>query len=728
MCDLMAHTDYQSIGGYPIQTAWDTATFLDHEAVRIGGAVPSFSWIIGDTERNVMQTAYQILVSDHLDSLKSDQGDIWNSGETRGSLSAAITYRGKPLRPHTLYYWKVRVWNHLHQRSAYSPVAAFFTDSVLHPYATPTYPLEKSNEYPEKLETADGLVLADFGKDAFGQLKLRLFSKNLYDTVTLTLGEALGADGHINANPGGTIRFSRYRLPLIMGWHTYRIRIPGNPKNTRAVSILMPKYIGEVTPFRYAELAGYTHPLTRQDFIREAVYYPFNDEAAEFHSSDSLLNAVWDLCKYTMKATSFSGMFVDGDRERTPYEADAYINQLGYYAVDREYSIARHTLDFLITHANWPTEWILMTPLIAWNDYLYTGNPKAIFHHYAQLKLKTLTALEGPEGLISTRTHLQTPELLKSLHLTKQDSLTDIVDWPHGGYRSTGQYARGATDGFVFEPYNSVVNAFYYKSLVTMEAIAKATGHRTDAAGFARRARKVKQQFQRKFWDHSHKRYVDGIGTTHASLHANMFALAFDLVPGRYREDVLSFVRSRGMQCSVYGSQFLLESVYGQGDGAYGLSLLTSRAKRSWYNMLASGSTLTMESWDQSLKTNLDLNHAWGAAPANIIPRYLVGIRPIEPGWSAFTIQPQPGSLSEVRATVPTMKGPIRFSYLREARGYTVEVIIPAGTTAEVSLPRFGKTLRHATKDNRRIRVHRVGESFVVGKVGSGKHSFEVRF
>ncbi len=52
---------------------------------------------------------------------------------------------------------------------------------------------------------------------------------------------------------------------------------------------------------------------------------------------------------------------------------------------------------------------------MAWSDYLYTGNIGLIENYYDDLKAKTLTALETPEGLISSRTGLQTKA---SLHLS----------------------------------------------------------------------------------------------------------------------------------------------------------------------------------------------------------------------------------------------------------------------------------------------------------------------
>ena len=103
----------------------------------------------------------------------------------------------------------------------------------------------------------------------------------------------------------------------------------------------MPEEIGAVHPFRYCELENYPGELTKDSIRQIRVTYPFNDDASYFKSSNKVLNDVWEMCKYSIKATSFCGVYVDGDRERIPYEADAYINQLSHYAVDREFTLAR---------------------------------------------------------------------------------------------------------------------------------------------------------------------------------------------------------------------------------------------------------------------------------------------------------------------------------------------------------------------------------------------------
>lgn len=400
------------------------------------------------------------------------------------------------------------------------------------------------------------------------------------------------------------------------------------------------------------------------------------------------MNAVWELCKYSIKATSFAGIYVDGDRERIPYEADAYINQLCHYSVDNEYTMARRSHEYLLHNATWPTEWILQSVLMAYNDYLYTGDIRSVEHHYDDLKAKLLLPLREANGLISTRKGKQTNELMRAIHY-RGESLRDIVDWPHtGGF---GMVGNGETDGFVFTDYNAVVNAFHYKALKDMAKLATALGRDADAAVFSEKATETFHAFQSLLWDNRVGAYRDGLDTDHAALHTNMMALAFGLVPEKKTDRVAAFIRSRGMACSVYGSQFLMDAIYEAGDSDYGLSLLTSQDDRSWYNMIRAGSTVTMEAWDNKYKPNQDWNHAWGAVPANIIPRKLMGVEPLQPGWDIFRVRPQISSLEWATVTVPTIKGAVQVSCRQESSEYIVELTVPGNTIAEVELPYVGK-------------------------------------
>jgi alpha-L-rhamnosidase len=373
-------------------------------------------------------------------------GNIWDSGKVNSGQSSAILFKGTALKPNAMYYWRVRVWtNNQETPGEYSSAVRFYTDKVLSKHKLPFYPSQITEQRPISFKQKDSVYIADFGKDAFAQLKVNLFSDHDNESILIRIGELPDDNGRVNLKPTGNIRYAQYKIDLHKGLHTYKIKITPNAVNTRPAAVKVPDYIGEVTPFRYCEIVGYSHPLKAEDLTRLAVHYQFDDSAGNFSSSDSTLNAVWELCKYSMKATSYLGTYVDGDRERIPYEADAYINQLSHYAVDKEYTIARKTSEHLIYHPTWPTEWILQSVLIASNDYLYTGDIRSVQYNYDNLKAKSLTALEDSNHLISTLNGKVTKDVLTSIHF--DGTLKDIVDWPHGA----------ETDGFVFTKYNAVL-------------------------------------------------------------------------------------------------------------------------------------------------------------------------------------------------------------------------------------------------------------------------------
>ncbi|MES2454571.1 MAG: alpha-L-rhamnosidase C-terminal domain-containing protein [Bacteroidota bacterium] len=712
LTDLLQHTEVVLVNGYlssvELQNMDGAIEPVQYDEIR--SSRPSFSWIVPGKENNTVQTAYQIIVADSFKDALAFNGTVWDSKKTMSNQSVSVPYGGELLKPGHTYFWRVRSTTNRAGESEWSAIKAFRTAKELALYAASYEQLRKTAEHPSSLnKVSAGMQLADFGKDAFGQLSVQLSSETGLDTVRLHLGEVLDGQG-VNRKPGGTIRYQKFTLALQKGTHLYRLKIAKDARNTGPAAIKMTEQIGEVMPFRYAEIEGYSKTLTTNELIREFVHYPFDDSASSFKSSDEQLNRIWDLCKYSMKATSFSGVYVDGDRERIPYEADALINQLGHYGVDREYSLARRSSEYLLKHPTWPTEWIMQALIISWNDYLYTGDARSLTANYELLKSRTLTQLTEKNGLISTNTGLQTPAFAASINF--KDKIKDIVDWP-----------LSETDGFVFTAYNAVTNAYHYKALVLMEQIAKIVHPGEDEQRYRTAQEAFKKAYNKHFFDAKTAIYKDGDTTMHSSLHTNMFALHFGLVPDQYKKSVLQFIRSRGMACSVYGSQFLMDALYDGRDGTAALALLTARDERSWYNMIKVGSTITLEAWDNKFKPNQDWNHAWGAAPANLIPRRLMGVEPLTPGFGSVSIRPQIGNLKFAQAEIPTIRGGIQISVTQEDT-YTLKFTLPANMDAEVYLPvRKGKVFYNGKP----IRAKADKDFLYAGKFGSGTHEFVVK-
>jgi len=542
-----------------------------------------------------------------------------------------------------------------------------------------------------------GHCFIDFGKAYFGTISIKA-DIGQEDSLVVHLGEKLSKKYAVARNPGGTIRYQKVLVKSLEEGKQYRVPLKANQRNTSGNAILLPDSIGVVMPFRYCEIENLQIPITDLEIKQIAYHYRFNDEAGTFHSSDTVLNAIWNLCKHTIKATSFTGYYIDGDRERIPYEADAYINQLSHYCLDTAYSIARRTNQYFLQNPTWPTEWILHQVMLFYEDYLYTGDIIILREHYDELKLRTLSVLEGEGGLISSKSNNLTDSLLKELGFDNPKArLNDIVDWPPA-QRDTGwklATAEGERDGYEMVDVNTVVNAFYYHDLKLMKLIAEALDEKEDAQYYQIKAENAYQVFNDKLFDKEREVYVDGLGSEHASLHSNMFALAFDLVPEEHQHSVIEFIKSRGMACSVYGAQYLLEGLYKHGGTDYGYELLTSVDNdRNWWNMIRQGSSMTWEAWDQKYKPNLDWNHAWGTAPLNIISRYVWGIRPTKPGYQEVCIKPHLNPLEFADVRVPTRLGLIEGNYQSGEKWDSYELVIPDGMQAVFELWDNVKTVR----------------------------------
>ena len=535
-------------------------------------------------------------------------------------------------------------------------------------------------------QIANNHYFFDFGKDAFGTLVLDLNIKAPANLV-IHLGEKLISEWTIDRNPGGSIKYRRIVLPVTPAVSKYVVRIPPDERNTNPPAVSLPDSFGVVMPFRYCEIENLDASPVLNRVRKKAYFYRFSDSSSYFTSSDTILNNVWDLCKYSIKATSFAGYYIDGDRERIPYEADAYINQLSHYSVDSEYSLARRTNEYFIDHPTWPTEWQLYTVLMFYNDYMYTGDISSIEKYYEALKVKTLSELARSDGLVSSKSDKLTDDFMSRLGFSdNKQRIRDIVDWPPAqkdtGWKLASE--EGERDGYEMVDVNTVVNSLYFAALKKMAEIAGWLGKNSDSEKFIDESERVRQVINKILINQSKGIYVDGENSLHSSLHANMFPLAFGLVPEENMNSVIEFIKSRGMACSVYGSQILLDGLYSANVADYALELLTSVSDRSWWNMIRSGSTITMEAWDMKYKPNSDWNHAWGAAPANIITRQLWGIQPLEPGFKRAMIRPQTGSLSYSVINVPTITGTITAVFQAEKNRIKLYSIdIPPGMVAD---------------------------------------------
>jgi hypothetical protein len=537
-----------------------------------------------------------------------------------------------------------------------------------------------ADEPVRQLRTTDGRLFLDFGKASFGWLVLAFPAGHPGCDLTVRLGEKLADADTIDTAPGASIVFREVPVTVPAGASTTTVAADWRPKYANWIPT--PPGLEEVTPFRYAEIHGLPADSAPKA-VRMSRHVPFDDTAASFSCSDPALVEVWDLCKHSIKATSFLGLYVDGNRERIPYEADAYINQLCHYGVDAHYETGRLTYEHLLDHPTWPTEWRQHLPLMALADWLYSGDDAALHRTYDSLRGSLMLDRRRPDGLFLGQA---------------KGVPRDIVDWPaceRDGYDMTHDL-------------KTVTTAFHAASLEAMATIARATGRQAEADEFRALRDASARTMREKLFDEAAGRYVDGLDQAtgqrsgHSSLHANMLPLAFGLVPAADVARVADFVASRGMACSVYGAQYLLDGLFDAGRDHEAITLLTATDDRSWLHMSRDvGSTITLEAWDAAYKPNLDWNHAWGAVPANVIPRKLMGIEPLEPGFGRIRIRPRLGSLEWAKIRHPSPRGPVDLAVTASNGRWEATVDLPDGVVAELHVPATEVDALRITRDGR---------------------------
>lgn len=551
----------------------------------------------------------------------------------------------------------------------------------------------------------DNVTLIDFGKVAFGNIVMPVPEGR--GTAKVHFGEKL-KDGRIDKSPPGTVRYGMTTIRLGGQLGSWIVPSPVDGRNIEQAgliyanppAVLTPPQWRSIMPFRWVEIEGIASDYPFDLIRRRAAFSNYwNDDASAFECSDDTLNQIWDLCKYSIKATTFAGVYVDGDRERIPYEADAYLNQLSHYATDDDVTMAARTFDWLMENGTWPTEWAPHMVFMAYAEWMYSGDTDWLKLRYESLKSKTLLHRSAEDGLV------RSAEADQNRH--------DIVDWP-----------QKERDGFVFTEMNTVVNSFHIEALRQMGEMARAVGKDDEAAAFEARVELAKQSFHKTFFDEAEGIYRDGVGTDHSSIHSNFFPLAFGLVPDENLAAVLQWLETKKMLCSPYAAQYFMEALFTNGSSEKALALLLADGDRSWKHMLNSGTTISWEAWDLKYKPNQDWNHAWGAAPANLLPRFILGVQVDSPGAATVTIRPRPSGLKHASGRVPTRRGPIDIEWKNES-SFSLKVSLPETISAHVEVPAV-KQSTGVLIDGKSVAATRLNDHWVLTDPVQGSVTIEV--
>ena len=118
------------------------------------------------------------------------------------------------------------------------------------------------------------------------------------------------------------------------------------------------------------------------------------------------------------------------------------------------------------------------------------------------------------------------------------------------------------------------------------------------------------------------------------------------------------------------------------------------------------------------------LAHAWGAGPTQILTESVLGVTPINQGYSTFQVKPHRDNLTWAQGQVPTGSGSITVRWAADSSGqFHMQVVAPSGTSGQVWVPIASSNASTSVIAGNASFVQRSG-LYDIYQVGSGTFEF----
>lgn len=137
---------------------------------------------------------------------------------------------------------------------------------------------------------------------------------------------------------------------------------------------------------------------------------------------------------------------------------------------------------------------------------------------------------------------------------------------------------------------------------------------------------------------------------------------------------------------SPYMEKYVMEALFQMGHGDFGMERVRERFNEMVMDPVH---TTLYEGWGIGPNGfgGGTTNHAWSGGALTIISQYLMGVKPVEAGWTRFEVNPQIVTFNEANISIPTVKGMVETSFQKQNGKITLKVTVPHGTEGLLYLP-----------------------------------------
>jgi alpha-L-rhamnosidase len=470
--------------------------------------------------------------------------------------------------------------------------------------------------------------------------------------------------------------------------------------------------------FRTFEITGIDAPLPLTDLSIRVVNTDV-ERSGEFQCSNQLLNKIYENYIRTQYGNFHGSISSDcPHRERLGYTGDGQVlteSSILNFDMSRFYQKwfddmddARNKKTGYVPHTApfggggggpaWGSAYVIMP----WNYYLYYKDRLILARHYNGMKqwVKYLGTRTDSSGIV----------------VREEPNGWCLGDW--------------ATPEKITIPEPLVNTCYYFYVTSIMSKVAGLLGKNEDREFFNRLAEKIKNDFNRAFYNNETGNYWEG------RQGANVFPLAFGMVPEKNRSAVISNLvagvkKNRDhLDTGILGTPLLLEVLTQNGFADKAFDIMTRPDFPGFGDYITGKNATTLwEDWNGKSSHS----HPMYGSVIRWFFKSLAGINPqtSTDGDNHFIIKPTIcGDLNFVRAKYNSVYGEIFSEWKIENGDVSFNVEVPVNTIASVYLP-CNNTSKIAEnginiRDNKSILSMNISGDTTILKIGSGKYQFVI--
>ena len=548
----------------------------------------------------------------------------------------------------------------------------------------------------------DGVYLYDLGQNMVGHVRVTLQGEP-GQTVQIRHGEVL--------NPDGSLYTANLRSAKATDHYTFATDQP---------ETFEPSFTFH--GFRYVEISGVDHAPDPSDVVGVVVGTD-GDLTSSLHTSSALVNQLHSNIVWGMRGNFLS----------IPTDTPARDERMGWTG---DIDVFARTAVYNMDAQTFLTKWL--------QDLRDTQRPDGALPGVAPVVPGRFDGGYGSAGWMDAGVHVpwtlwqaygDTDVIRENYEMMRK--YVDYLDADSAGHiRSTGGYL----DWLNLDdntPAEVLDTAFVAKSTRELAQMAAAIGRDADSTALMDRWRAIRSAYQNAF--------IAPDGTVRGdSQTAYILTLTNDLEPADRRDALVDqFVqtlqrRDYHLSTGFLGVDGLLPALTKAGRTDIAYRLLQTRDYPSWGYEIGKGATTVWERWNSinpdgsfnDVGMNSFNHYAYGAV-GEWMYRTMAGVSAAEPGYHKVLVAPEPGGgIDHVDFTHETPYGTVRSAWSTADGGMTLDVSVPANTTAEVRVPARNQwaVTEGGTPvvDSDDVRFVKVDDGDVVLEVGSGDYAFAV--